>query len=380
MKGSILLLILSAATVPASAQKQLTGAYKITITLQHIPEAARAYLRYSEGGAFRKMDSTDVINGQCTFKGILKEPSVAMVTLKKAVPDELRPYEFISRNSLDFYLAPGITTIRADSSLKMGEYRGSSVYIDEYKKFSTGIKAYRKDHQEPLYPLLKEYKDSPDELKRVRSQLDSMNNHLQEMNKGFMKNHEGSPVGLLAFSMYAGTIMNDTLEALFRTLSKNIRELPFGQRYVKLFNKMHEIAPGKQAPDFTLPDVNGNMVSLSSLRGKYVLLDFWASWCSPCRQENPHIIAAYKAYSDKNFTVLGVSLDKETGKEVWLKAIAEDGLLWTNVSDLKGGETAPAKLYGIQFIPQNFLISPDGKIVSVNLHGDALEKKLKELL
>jgi peroxiredoxin len=135
---------------------------------------------------------------------------------------------------------------------------------------------------------------------------------------------------------------------------------------------------GGKALDFTLNTPEGKPVSLSSFRGKYVLLDFWASWCGPCRMENPHVVAAYHKFKDKNFTVLGVSLDNN--KERWIDAIQRDGLVWTHVSDLKGWASDAARLYGVNAIPQNYLIGPDGTILAKNLRGPQLEEKLLEIL
>lgn len=133
---------------------------------------------------------------------------------------------------------------------------------------------------------------------------------------------------------------------------------------------------GKQAPDFTLPDVNGKPVSLSSYRGKYVLVDFWASWCGPCRQENPNVVRAYNQFKSKGFNVLGVSLDRPGEKERWLKAIADDRLTWTHVSDLKYWESEVVPLYGLQGIPFNVLVGPDGKIIAQDLRGGNLMTSL----
>ncbi len=136
----------------------------------------------------------------------------------------------------------------------------------------------------------------------------------------------------------------------------------------------------KPAPDFTLPDLNGKPVSLSSFKGKYVLVDFWASWCGPCRQENPAVVSAYQKFKDKNFTILGVSLDRPGQKDDWLKAINDDQLTWTHVSDLKFWDSMVVPMYGIDGIPFNVLVDPSGKIIAERLRGEDLEKKLSEVL
>ena len=136
----------------------------------------------------------------------------------------------------------------------------------------------------------------------------------------------------------------------------------------------------KPAPDFTLPDVNGKPVSLSSFKGKYVLVDFWASWCGPCRAENPNVVSAFQKFKNKNFTILGVSLDRPGQKENWVKAINDDQLTWTHVSDLKFWDSMVVNMYGIDGIPFNVLVDPSGKIIAERLRGQDLEKKLSEVL
>jgi peroxiredoxin len=143
-------------------------------------------------------------------------------------------------------------------------------------------------------------------------------------------------------------------------------------------SNMTTVKVGQTAPDFTLPDITGKAVSLRSFKGKYVLVDFWASWCKPCRMENPNVVQAFNKFKGKNFTIVGVSLDKS--KDAWAKAIEADGLTWTHVSDLKFWDSEVVPLYGISSIPSNMLLDPQGKVLAVGLRGPALEAKLQEIL
>jgi peroxiredoxin len=197
----------------------------------------------------------------------------------------------------------------------------------------------------------------------------------------YIRQHPGSYLSLVALKELAGDDPDvTTIEPLFKRLSPALRNTQPGK---ELAAKLHDTgltAIGNTAPDFTQNDVNDQPVKLSDFRGKYVLLDFWASWCGPCRAENPNVVKAYQKYKDKNFTVLGVSLDQPGKKEAWLTAIQKDSLPWTQVSDLQYWNNAAAKLYGINGIPQNFLIDPKGKIIAKNLRGEALEQKLAAVI
>jgi peroxiredoxin len=141
---------------------------------------------------------------------------------------------------------------------------------------------------------------------------------------------------------------------------------------------LKKTAVGQPAPEISLPDPDGKVITLSSFKGKYVLVDFWAKWCGPCRQENPNVVKAYKQFKGKGFDILGVSLDRT--KEDWVKAIKEDGLTWNHVSDLKYFQSQAAQDYNISGIPFSILVDPKGIIVAKNLRGSALQKKLAEVL
>lgn len=174
-------------------------------------------------------------------------------------------------------------------------------------------------------------------------------------------------------------IQYDLVAPMYNALSERMKNSAKVLAWKPALDKAKTYLTGElKAPLFTMNDPEGNLIALESYRGKYVLLDFWASWCAPCRAENPNLLAAYQNHKDNNFDILAVSID--TDKEAWLKAVYEDHLPWEQVSDLKGGDNEAAKAYGVEAIPDNFLINPDGYIVGRGLKGKALHDKLNDLI
>jgi peroxiredoxin len=219
--------------------------------------------------------------------------------------------------------------------------------------------------------------------KNNKTYMQSFNNRyskIQQKKKAimsaFVSGHPNSFVSLLVLN--EGDFDLKTTTALYNSLSPKIKNTEMGQAMGMEIESVLHTSVGSKAPDFTQNNVSGEPVKLSDFKGKYVLVDFWASWCGPCRQENPNVVKAYNAYKDKNFTILGVSLDEN--KYAWQSAIQKDGLTWAHVSDLKGWRNTAAVLFGVRSIPQNFLIDPNGIIVEKNLRGEALQQTLSEII
>jgi peroxiredoxin len=219
-------------------------------------------------------------------------------------------------------------------------------------------------------------KKAMDSLEKV---FDSLDLEQKQLIFHYTKAHPASVIS--AFLIYSNFIYNPRpgeLDSLYHQLDTSVQATYFGKLLQNSVAKAKLTAIGSAAPVFSCADASGKPVSLSSFKGKYVLLDFWASWCGPCRRENPTIAKAYRVFHDKGFDIFGVSLDDT--KADWLNAIKKDGLDWTQVSDLKGWQSEPADLYGIKAIPMNYLLDKTGIIVAKGLRGDALNAELQKLI
>lgn len=294
------------------------------------------YLSTLEGKMPKIIDSTQIIDGLFTFEGNLAFPAFSSISTEQA---GTVCYFFLEDNDQ----LQIVGDISERKSIKVIGGGAEDLYQNSYLP--------------------------------IRGELDKAEQFVIE-------NNDNIVAAYVLFRELSYQLPVALLDSLSGQMSAQMQQ----SSYIKVLNErivaMKRSEVGQKYIDIALPDTSGNVVKLSSLveGGNYVFLDFWASWCPPCRAENPNVVKAFEQFSNRGFTVYGVSLDRENGADAWKKAINDDKLFWTNVSDLKFWDCEPAKMYGVNAIPSNFLISPDGVIIGKNLHGEQLITLLETTL
>lgn len=351
--------------------------YLIQGTLSKLNIAVKIYL-ICQTATDKVVDSVVLNKGKFSFSGSLNNPGIATLVVdheRAGSKRFLEPNGLVNTDMLPLYLEGETITINGSDLIHTANTQGSSVSVD-YQHLLANLEMI----QQRIAKLVERAnRSTPQEQNKLQMQYDSIRVDQKIIFIDFIKEHTNSMISLDALKALGGSSPDaNEIEPLFSMLAPSIQNSASGQLYGALLRQLKVTALGSIAPDFSQKDVDGKSISLSSFRGKYVLVDFWASWCGPCRQENPNVVRAFNRFKDKNFTILGVSLDKS--KSSWLHAIKNDQLNWTQVSDLKGWLNEVAQRYNITSIPQNFLLDPQGRIIGKNLREEALINKLEEVL
>lgn len=356
-----------------------TPNFSIGGKIGNLDKPAKVYLDYSDGNGGGGTDSAELVNGTFSISGYTAGISTARLTLDHTGEGKQAAI-YKGNDNIYFYFANDHMNIRSADSLIKAQVTGSAIY--------DGYAAYNKTVGGPIMEIDRivnaefaagtpEQRSDSNFVKTVDADFRRRMAFMKKNQVQFAKDHPESFFGLVALSEWGSVNKGnvDQVDSIFGAIDLKWRDTYFGKALAQKIAAARLVVPGVMAPMFTLNDANGKAISLADLKGKVVLIDFWASWCEPCRAESPNLKTQYKLYKDKGFEILSVSID--TDKKNWLKAISDDGLTWLQASDLKGYDSEVVRSYGIGGVPSFFLIGRDGKIIAnANIQGAALNQRL----
>jgi len=330
-------------------------------------ETGKVYLQKLVEGQPQSIDTADVVDGKFTFKGKIEMPDLRLLRLNEQ--------DYFAQ----FFLDNASITIKAKKdSLRNTKITGSptqdvlQIYLTEMEKLNKDMMALQTKYQNAMST------GNTNEAEKAKIDGQAMQDNNLFYTKNFVKEHKNSVVSAyITLAMLAGQVDGTELDSIVSKFTPEISASEYVIKLKEMVQEQKKTSVGVEAPDFTMNDPEDKPVKLSSLRGKVVMIDFWASWCAPCRQENPNVVKLYNQYHAKGFEIIGVSLDKD--KTNWIQAIKDDQLSWIHVSDLQYWQNAVARLYGVNAIPQTYLLDKDGKIIAKGLRSEQLAAKLNEL-
>lgn len=362
-----LLFALAASVIWFACDTNKIPSYTINAEIVGPEDSTLIYFMQGVDGKMEAIDSAYLSNSEVNFTGTLEQPDMIYLRIGE------------SRKAVNVFAENSQIDVKVNiDSLENAVVTGSSVH-DDLMEF----KSYLAPLDEKSAELNEQYREASASSNSERMQLiiaeyDELRLEQAEMIKKFVTSKSSSYIAPFIIKNYLSYDM--TVEELDETLATLDTSIYNSKEYIDLNDRvtiLKSVAIGMPAVDFALNDTTGNPIAISAFKGKFLLIDFWASWCGPCRRENPNVVKLYNDYSDKGFEIIGVSFDDSRDK--WIKAIHDDELTWPHVSDLKGWGSAAGKLYAVSSIPATILLDRDGNIVAKNLRGDALREKLEEL-
>ena len=355
-----LLLSIVAASMTLAACNAQSG-YKVTGTVEGMPDG-KAIIATVNGSSLDTLAKADVKNGSFEFTGNVSEPTGAYIMV------------IGQRGAIPFMLENANITVNAgQAGLTVTGSEGQKIY-DQFMAINTTT-------QQEAMKLQQEYQAANGDqakMQAVQEAYAKLMTDAQAKETELIKANPDSYVSTFVIVSGMGQMEYEQLKERYNLLGEKAKASAQGKAIAAQIAKLESTAIGQIAPNFTITTPEGESISLYDIKGKVKLIDFWASWCGPCRGENPHVVEIYKEYNPKGLEIFGVSLDNN--KEAWVKAIADDGLVWKHGSDLKGWQSAPAQLYSVSGIPHTVLLDENNKIIAKNLRGDELKQKIAELL
>lgn len=355
-----LLLSIVAASMTLAACNAQSG-YKVTGTVEGMPDG-KAIIATVNGSSLDTLAKADVKNGSFEFTGNVSEPTGAYIMV------------IGQRGAIPFMLENANITVNAgQAGLTVTGSEGQKIY-DQFMAINTTT-------QQEAMKLQQEYQAANGDqakMQAVQEAYAKLMTDTQAKETELIKANPDSYVSTFVIVSSMGQMEYEQLKERYNLLGEKAKASAQGKAIAAQIAKLESTAIGQIAPNFTITTPEGESISLYDIKGKVKLIDFWASWCGPCRGENPHVVEIYKEYHPKGLEIFGVSLDNN--KEAWVKAIADDGLVWKHGSDLKGWQSAPAQLYSVSGIPHTVLLDENNKIIAKNLRGDELKQKIAELL
>ncbi len=373
MKKIIYTAILSVALF--SCKNEIESQYKIIGKADGLKNGQIIFLEKEDEMQLTAIDTAVIKNGEFTFKGTQTEPELHFIHIKD-----------LESSKVPVILEEGTISITIykdslDKSRITGTYNNDELYSFRTKG-NTRIKAEMKAFERNNNAKMVAAQQSKDvtTINQLQKTYQAFLDRIEKYNNDYINKNPTSYVSVLLLEdmMYNPTSNIQTLKKQYNKLSAELKNTKKGKSISEAFEKLSIVDVGVKAPDFEAPNPQGKIVSLKESMGKLTLVEFWASWCGPCRQENPYIVKMYNEFHDKGFNIISISLDKN--QDDWVEAIAEDNLRWNHISHLKSWQEPIAILYSVKSIPSTFLLDQNGIVIAKDLRQEDLHKKIKELL